>query len=358
MVTGRCDRPEANAIAGLVAAGVEVRVLGDTSGPWTGVLRGSGILCEHVVFSSRMSGVGRRAIRAAIRAFEPDIVHAFTNKALACAIPALRGSAAKLIGYRGTTGHLAAWDPGAWLTYRHRRVSAIVCVSDAVRDYVRTVRRPDQVLTIRKGHDPEWYATHARTDPSEFGVPPGGFVAGCVANIRKVKGVDVLVEALRRIPIAEKVHVVLVGEVRDAGIRAALSDPSLRARLHSTGYRNDATRLMSGFDVAVMPSIEREGLPKAVIEAMSQGVPAIVSRVGGMPELVEDGVCGFVVPPADPSALADALRVLAADPDRCARFGAAARQRIESRYHVRATIAETLALYARLVGGRPAAPDA
>jgi hypothetical protein len=54
------------------------------------------------------------------------VVHVFTNKALACSIPALLGSRAPLVCYRGTTGHLSAWDPGSWFSYRHPRVSAVI----------------------------------------------------------------------------------------------------------------------------------------------------------------------------------------------------------------------------------------
>lgn len=357
MVTGRSDRPEAHCIAGLHRAGVEIRLIGDTTGPYFSVLQQAGVPAEHLVIPNRMSLAAIRAIHRAIRTFRPDVVHAFTNKGLACSIPALLGSRARLVCYRGTTGHLSLWDPGSWISYRHPRVSAVICVSDAVRDYVRTVRRPDQVLTIRKGHDPAWYATPVPADLTEFGVPRGAFVAGLVANMRRLKGAHVLVAALRQLPPELGVHVLLVGQIRDPEVEAATRDPQLAGRLHTAGFRTDATRLMSGFTVSIMPSLEREGLPKAVVEGMAQGVPAIVSSAGGLPELVEHGVCGFVVPPGEAGPLATALRELAADPERCRLMGQRALEQIQRKFSATRMQAETRALYERLLAGQPAAPD-
>lgn len=356
MITGRSDRPEAHGIAGLLRAGLDVRLLGDTTGPYFNLIQSAGVPSEHLVIPHRASLPAMRAIRRAVVAFQPDVVHAYTNKALACAVPALLGSRAKLVCYRGTTGHLGLWDPGTWFSYRNPRVAAVIGVSDAVRDYVRTVRRPDSVLTIRKGHDPAWYRQATRAELAEFGVPAGVFVAGMVANMRRLKGAHVLVEALRRVPRELGVHVLLVGEIRDPEVEKALRDPGLADRLHATGFRKDATRLMSGFTVSVMPSLEREGLPKAVVEGMAQGLPAIVSAAGGLPELVEDGVCGRVVPPGDASALASALQELATDPDRVRAWGRRAVQQIETKFSPVLMVEQTRALYERLVAGQPAAP--
>lgn len=355
MVTGRSDRPEAHAIAALYRSGVEIRLVGDTTGPYFPILREAGVPAEHLVIPTRLSWSAIRAIRKVVRAFQPDVVHAFTNKALACSIPALRGSTAKLVCYRGTTGNLSAWDPGSWITYRHPRVSAVVCVSDAVRDYVRTVRRPDSVLTIRKGHKPEWYRVDGCAEWAEFGIPSGAFVAGLVANMRRLKGAHVLVDALRRLPPELGAHVLLVGEIRDPEVAQAVHDPALAGRLHAAGFRKDAARLMSRFTVSVMPSLEREGLPKAVVESMAQGIPAIVSGVGGLPELVEDGICGRVVPPGDSVALAAALRELATRPDLVQALGDRARQQIQTKFSHARMVEQTRALYERLLAGQAAA---
>lgn len=337
-------------MVGLQRSGAEVRVLCDTGGPFFSVLRDAAVPAGHLVIAARLDPRAVLAIRRAVRAFKPDVVHAFTNRALACAIPALRGSAARLVCYRGTTGHLSRWDPASRLTYLHARVDAIVCVSDAVREYLATVRVPAaKAVTIRKGHDVAWYASESPADLSEWGLPAGAFVAGCVANMRHVKGAHVLLQAMRLVPAAEPLHALFIGQVRDEEIEKLQRDPLLRGRIHFAGFRPDATRLMSAFSVAVMPSLEREGLPKSVVEAMAQGVPAIVSSAGGLPELVADGVCGLVVPVGDARALADALLRLVHDAALRREMGRAARLQIETRFNIRRTVDETLALYGRLL---------
>jgi glycosyltransferase involved in cell wall biosynthesis len=100
----------------------------------------------------------------------------------------------------------------------------------------------------------------------------------------------------------------LIGGIKDPTIERLLASFPDRDRLHLTGYRKDATQLATLCDVTVMASKTREGFPKSIIEAMSQGVPAVVTAVGGMPELFGYGAAGIIVPPTDVAALADAIR--------------------------------------------------
>ena len=100
--------------------------------------------------------------------------------------------------------------------------------------------------------------------------------------------------------------------------------------------------MAGAFDVFVMPSLEREGLPRAVIEAMAQGIPAFVTDVGGMPEIVVNGECGLVVPPNDPEALSQAIISLAKDTSLCRRFSDNASMRIRDHFNIQATIRETV----------------
>jgi L-malate glycosyltransferase len=100
----------------------------------------------------------------------------------------------------------------------------------------------------------------------------------------------------------------------------------------------------------VMPSLDREGLPRAAIEAMAQGVPAVVTDVGGMSELVRDGVEGFVVLPGRPPALADALLRLMRNPELRRMMGRQARERIRTEFSVERSVSGTLATYESVVG--------
>ena len=98
-----------------------------------------------------------------------------------------------------------------------------------------------------------------------------------------------------------------------------------------------------------MPSREREGLPKAVIEAMSLGVVPIVSNVGGMPELVRNGVDGVVVPPEDSDSLAKAIIELANDSEKQKEFSQSSIERVKESFNIESTIAQTKAVYEELL---------
>lgn len=343
------DRVELHLARALREAGVDLLVIDHPDSPAVEWCTARGIPHVEQSFRHRFDTQAMALYRDLLHARAIDLVHCLTNRALSTVLWATRRMPRppKIVAYRGTMGHLHRWDPASRLSYLHSRVDAIVCVSDAVRRYLREFRLPDSRLeVIWKGHDPDWYAPAPRDALAEFGIPAGAVAVGFVGNIRPVKGADVLLDAFNGIDPAEKIHALLIGEVRDPHIERQIGR---HPHVHFLGFRPDAARLAGACDIAVMPSIEREGLPKAILEAMAQGIPAVVSDVGGLPELVEDGVSGLVVPPRDARALRHAIRRLAQDAALRRQMGAAARARIDGPFHFRHTVAKTLALYRRLV---------
>jgi glycosyltransferase involved in cell wall biosynthesis len=349
-ITATNDRSEIELYCELVRKGHKVDLI--CTPEWQGeapLIRG-GVDVIKMPIRHRLDRHAIREIRHIVHKRAPSLIYAPRNSSLSTAMLATHRYRRPVIGYRGTTGHLSRFDPASWLTYFHPRLKHIVCVSEAVRQYLLSKRVPERVVhTIYKGHRPEWYDFDQTVDMAEFGIPKGAFVLGFTGNIRPVKGVDVLLRALGSIPAELNVHALMVGEVRDKKIKAMAADPSVAARAHFIGYRKDAPILAGGCDAFVMPSVEREGLPRAVIEAMAQRVPAIVSNVGGMPELVEDGRSGLVVPPRDDKALAAAITALATDPAKRASLGEAARHRIATDFHIDTTVARMEALFESVI---------
>jgi glycosyltransferase involved in cell wall biosynthesis len=179
-------------------------------------------------------------------------------------------------------------------------------------------------------------------------VPRGAFVVGCVANYRPRKGIEVLVEAIGRLPASCPAHLLLVGRMDAARLARVIAASPARERIHVVGHRSDAPALTAACDVFVLPSIKREGLARSLIEAMAYGVAPVVTSCGGSPELVVDGQCGIVVPVRDAGAIARAIERLHADPQTRRAMGLAARERIATHFRIEDTIARTLALYRSL----------
>jgi glycosyltransferase involved in cell wall biosynthesis len=346
------DRSERHILAGLHDRGVALTVMMDTRHEEEAAfLRGRGVPTEHLVCRSRVDPAAARAIRARLREGSFDVMHGLINRPLANGLWAAWGmKGLRRVAYRGTEGHISRFDPAAWMTYLHPRLDRIVCVSAGVKFYLSGFGIPERKLVvIHKGHDPSWYTPAPRRALEALGIPRDAFVVCCVANVRPVKGVEYLIGAWQHLAADSPAHLLLIGEVRDAKVQRLLETSPSRDRLHAVGFRSDAAALLGASDLAAMVSVEREGLPRAIMEAQAQGVAALVTRVGGMPEVVIDGYNGWVVEPRDAEAIAAAMTVAMTDRDELAARGRNARERFAREFSIAATIDKTLALYRDLV---------
>jgi glycosyltransferase involved in cell wall biosynthesis len=296
-----------------------------------------------------------RFVRKILRAGNYDIAHAFTARAVSALNIAAMGMPVRCVAYRGTMGRVNRLDPSSWLTFLHPRLDAIVCVSDAVRLFLERYVAPRKLVTIHKGHDLVWYHPAPVLTRRGLGVPEEAILVACVGTIRPVKGVRYLLEAVGALPASSRIHLLIAGEIQDRDVEKLLAAPEIRSRVTTLGPRRDVPSIYQASDIAVTVSIEREGLPKAVIEAMCMSLPVVVTGVGGMPEIVTDGREGLVVPPRDPQAIATALQRLERNESERRAFGDAARKTIEARFNIEDSIAKTQRLYERLMADKHAA---
>jgi len=349
VVGEQIDRSEAALLTGLRAAGFDIEIMADPHAPPQEALRPSGILVTALSVAGRIDPRAIKAIRGRCAVCQPDIIHTLTGRTLSNVLLANGDRRIKYVAYRGTMGHLSRFDPSSRLTFLNPRIDRIICVSEAVRSFLLSIRVPASRLTkIYKGHDPDWYRCHPKPSLTEFGIPGGAVVVAFAGGIRPLKGVDVLLRSALRLAPDSSIHYLLAGQVRDRRVARLARDRRIADRVHLLGFRADAKKLVGACSVFVMPSVRREGLPRAVIEAMSQGVPAIVSDVGGLPEIVIDRDCGLVVPAGDAQALADAIRTLADDLALRDKYGGKARARIAEHFGIQATIQQTAELYREL----------
>lgn len=349
-VTAGCDRSEKAVFEGVARAGIRIDMMCDPSTPYQDALQKTGIQVRHRIVRHRLDFRAIRAIRERLIAKRYDLVYAPRNHCLSVSLLSARGLNLKHVAYRGTSGHLSRLDPASWLTYLNPGIHRIICVSHSVRRYLLSMGLPPgRLTTIHKGHDIRWYSDQPPVDLAPFGIPKNVFVVGFIGNMRPVKGVDILLKSVGHIPADIPIHLVLVGKVQDKKIEKLAAHPAIRHRVHLVGFLPRAAAMASAFNAFVMPSVKREGLPRAVIEAMAQGVPSVVTDVGGMPEIVVDGESGLVVPPRDPQALARAFISLARNPSFSRRLGENGRVRIRDHFNIETTIAQTIDVFQQLV---------
>ncbi len=215
---------------------------------------------------------------------------------------------------------------------------SIITVSDYVARRQREVALvpPDRIVRVYNGVPlPPGDDTAPRTHAA-FGVDPDRPIVACACRAHPVKGVDHLFRAFDRVTAAGLAGPPALVYAGDGPQRGELE--ALRARLGRgddivmPGFVPDADRLLEGAAFFVVPSVWQDALPLSVMEPMARGKAVIASRVGGIPEMIEDGVSGLLVEPGDEDALARAMSGLLREPGRAERLGAAARERVATRF--------------------------
>jgi glycosyltransferase involved in cell wall biosynthesis len=232
----------------------------------------------------------------------------------------------------------------AWLERRAlSRADGAVFVSAFALDQARARGYPTRTArVIPNGVDTACFSPLAEEPP----LPPLFFFAG---RMDEQKGIDVLLEAFRRLPSGPRLRLAGTGPQEDEYRRLA-SELGIDGAVRFLGPvpRARLATLLCESHVFVLPS-RYENLPLGVLEAMACARPVVAARVGGVAEMVEDGVEGLLVPPEDPHALALALRRLLEDAPLRRRMGEAGRARVLGRFTWDAVAAETEAFYAGLL---------
>jgi glycosyltransferase involved in cell wall biosynthesis len=278
------------------------------------VMDGAGNFLRGVVFMRRL-----------LRRERFDVVNTHSRRDTVLAAIAARLAGTPLIV---RTRHLAkpinSLYAYTWLAHR------VIAVSRYVRtQLLEGGARPESVATI---HSPVVLpqVREGACVRDELGLPPDALVVGCVAVMRAEKGHGDLIDAFHlvcsRFPSA---HLVLVGDGMPLfdQLQAKVSALGLADRVHFTGRRHDIGNVLMALDVFALPT-HREALGTVFIEAAAMGVPVIGTDVGGVPETMQAGETGLLVPPRDPAALAAALETLLANPALRRSMGDAGRELI------------------------------
>ena len=235
--------------------------------------------------------------------------------------------------------------------------ASLVTVSkDLQQFFCQTTGVPtDSVRVIYNGIDlaPGIQSKRNRDRLCTIGIPPDAHVIGAVGNLYAVKGHIHLVRALRQIVQQRpNVHVVILGRGDEKeALLAEARALGVADRLHLLGYCEDVQGWLNTMDVYAMPSLS-EGLPLSLLEAMASTIPVVVTKVGGIPEVVSDGETGFLVAVGDVDELAKRIMLLLDQPSLAERIAKAGRSVVQQRYSLETMAGAYSALYQEAVARR------
>lgn len=301
-----------------------------------------------------------RALRRHIKQKLPHIVHSHGWDSDLIAALAVRGLDIKHVSHIRA---LSTWakNPGfkrrlrLWLT-RWALVNSktvFIAVSEAAK--ASACEHLDlahgRVHTVLNGVDLEGFS---RIDKVQRTVPPEGrgpMVVGTAARLAPEKGLDVLIESISLLgPTHSGVKVRIAGQGRMAEALGELAQTlGVSSQIEFLGMVDDMSAFYQELDVFVLPSFT-EGLPRTAIEAMASGVPVIATRVGGVSELVRDGIDGALINPAKPDELAEEIARLFGNPVLRHQMGVAARRRARSAFGLDRVTNQVNEIYLGLVG--------
>jgi glycosyltransferase involved in cell wall biosynthesis len=281
--------------------------------------------------------LGRQFIRG-----RADVVHTHNNAPLIYGAPAARLAGVSAVVH---TRHGRSPEAGRRQRTAVRLASLlanrVVCVSeDSGRLSAAEGISGRKLTVIRNGIDTARFAY--------LGPSPGGPVV-MVGRLVPAKGVDTLLRAAAIVAGQRsdyRLEIAGDGEARP-GLEALSAELGLGEHVRFLGNVGDVPGLLARASALVLPSFS-EGISLTLLEGMARGLPVVATRVGGNPEVVEDGVTGRLVPPGEPDALAGALSDVWPASDRTRELGRAGRERVERLFDVRRMVAEYEALYLRL----------
>ena len=334
-------------------------------GPFVDLLRQRGVMVESVSLPPESKALSKSAGIASLLRVAPQLL-AFYQEVRR------RLEDATLV-YCNTPKAIVLGGLVAWLSRRHlvvhlhdlltdehfspmnlkllqffaRRAGLVIANSNATAEtFVATGGRRAVVEVVYNGFEPSQFAR-----PSDFSQSavrkrlglPTGFLIGIFGRLTRWKGQHIALEALRSLP---GVHLVVVGEAlfteddrayRDELQRTA-EEPGLQGRVHFLGFQSDVTPLLQAMDVVVHCSVAAEPFGRVIVEAMLAGTPVVATHGGGVDEIITDGQDGFLVPPADPPALALAVGKIIQDPALAAKLSSAALASASERFSMEKTV--------------------
>ena len=354
---GGAERVIADIAAGLDKKNFEVSVLCVTrGGEIADELIEQGIEVKILGIFSYHNPLNILKLARLLRKERPDIVH--THGYFGSVIGRI---AAKLAGVLIFINHVHStyWEYRKSHILMEKFLSLfthkIICCSKAVEDFVRDQERikPAKTLVIYNGVDEDRFS--APKDPSslktQLGIDSGDSVVGTVSSLTPHKGHEHLFQAAPMILEAcAPVKFLIVGEgILREKLEKLTKNLNLFSKVIFAGTRKNIPDLLSAMDIFVLPSSSREGLGISIIEAMATEKPVVATDIGGIPEVIKNGETGYLVPPRNPEALAQAIIKLLQNPAKAKAMGKQGRIRFKEKFTKKRMLSGVENLYEALI---------
>jgi glycosyltransferase involved in cell wall biosynthesis len=311
------------------------------------------------LFSYPKRAAAVRALREVIAAVRPTLIHVNDSWWVPQTLRAIAGMRIPIVAHVRQE-----IEPPKVRRYELDKVDLVLPMSRQIRQSLEKGRvLPERLRVLHSGVDLGPVPDHedGREIRRRFGIPAEALVLGTVANLFARKGYDVMLRALPAIlTSAPQVRYLIVGSgdaAYEKHLRALVGRLGLERHVQFAGFQPSVYPCLGAMDIYVHPAL-MEGFGIAVLEAMAMRKPVVATTAGGLPELVQNGETGILVPPGDSDALARAVSSLLPDSARCRQLGEAGRARVAAHFTVEAMMDRLTSGYETLLGHAAPAPQA
>ena len=277
---------------------------------------------------------GLRTLRRVLAAWRPDIVncHSSVDHWLTAVTRIGQARGPAIVRTRHISAPVSRNAPTRWLYNKGCEWVMTTSVAMAGELTVDDFLRAEQVTAVPTGIDTDRFCPgDSQAARQRLGLPESAFIFGIVATLRSWKGHGFLLEALAEIGTKDALLLIVGDGPREGNLRQQVDSLGLQDQVRMAGRQDDVVPFLRAMDVFVLPSYKNEGVPQALLQAMACGLPAIASRVGGIPELVDGLDAVLQIAPMDARSLGDAMTHMMVDiPDNASC--AVLRERVTGHY--------------------------
>jgi glycosyltransferase involved in cell wall biosynthesis len=249
--------------------------------------------------------------------------------------------------------HLSTPVRQTWLATFVYRYLADVIITSGIHIKEALITRnglnPEKIISIPAGVDIKRFDINIKGDKirTEFGVEDSYPIVGTVAILRSWKGLHYLLDAVSKVAsIFPQAKIIIVGDGPQwNNLHRQIQDLGIDRHVIMTGFRDDIPEIMSALDIFVLPSIASEATSQVIPQALAMGKPVIATNTGGLPEIIEDGVTGLLIPPENPDPIANAIIRMAREKEEAKEMAARGKDKTLKNFTFQKMIDRTAEVY-------------